>query len=148
MWKVMEPNSGLDSEDQALWMGPYPVPFLHKHCLFLNLLLFFLSLLLPALPFPPLHLPILSFPSPPPLLLFPSLLLLRSQRFLWSNTPKALCQGHFCLLLDIKSDCMDIFVRRAFASRERATNWLLSASCTHQSVVCRQYTEITGNISR
>ena len=30
----MEPNSGLDSEDQALWMGPHLVPSLHKHCFF------------------------------------------------------------------------------------------------------------------
>jgi hypothetical protein len=31
--------------------------------------------------------------------------------------------------------------------REQLTG-CLSASCTHQSVACRQYTEITSNVSR
>lgn len=115
MWKVMEPNSGLDSEDQALWMGPHLVPSLHKHCFF--------SISSPIFPLPPS--PALPSPYLHPLFpISPSLLFLKSQTSLQSNTPKALFQGHSCLFLNIKSDYMDLSVGRPSASMERATNWV------------------------
>lgn len=110
----MEPNSGLDSEDQALWMGPHLVPSLHKHCFFsLSSPIF----LLPSSSALPSHLHPL-FP------ISPSLLFLKRQTSLQSGTPKALFQGLSCLFLNSTSGYVDLFIGRPSASMGRATNWV------------------------